>query len=325
MALTIKKFVGGDNMHVAATVLKCICIALLSALPAFCMAETADADEQKGTSVLTVDEIAKELSNPVTTLVTLDNDFEFRSYQGDLSGADDQSALIYKLKASLPIPLDNGKNIFLRVTIPINSNQPLYFVDNVEIPEFLVRQLAASLPTDREFIDGHDHLADIELDIAYGGVSDTGFISMYGITAVFPTSQDFSSGIDQYRLGPEVAFGKVTPWGVYGARAKHLTRVSGEDAWDTNMTSLQVFYAYGLGNGWQVISNPLIEYDWEAAADNKLLLPVGAGMAKTVRIGKMPLKLAFELQYYVISPNSLGPQWLFTFSLTPAFGNPFQN
>ncbi len=112
---------------------------------------------------------------------------------------------------------------------------------------------------------------------------------------------------------------------IVGVSAKHLTRISGEDAWDTNMTSLQVFFAYGLGNGWQFISNPLIEYDWEAAGDNKLFLPIGGGVAKTIRIGKMPLKMAVELQYYVISPDSLGPQWLLTFNLTPAFGNPFQN
>lgn len=39
----------------------------------------------------------------------------------------------------------------------------------------------------------------------------------------------------------------------------------------------------------------------------------------------MPLKLALEIQYYVVSPDSLGPQWLLTFNFTPVFRNPFQN
>ncbi len=305
--------------------LKGIYSIVLASLPALGLAASSDNDHPKIISELTVDEIAMELSSPVTSLVALHNDFEFRSYQGNLSGADDQSALIYKFTPSFPIPLDNGKNILLRLTIPVNSNQPLYYVDYVEYPEFLIRQLADSLPTDREFIDGHDHLADIEFDIAYGGVSDNGFISMYGVAFAFPTSQDFSSAIDQYRAGPEVAFGKVTPWGVYGVQAKHMMRVSGEDAWDTNMTSFQVFFAYGLGNGWQAISNPVIQYDWEAASDNKLFLPLGGGVSKTVRLGKMPLKMDLELQYYVVSPDALGPQWLLSFSLAPVFGNPFQN
>jgi hypothetical protein len=305
--------------------LKGIYSIVLASLPALGLAASSDDDHPKTISELTVDEIAMELSSPVTSLVALHNDFEFRSYQGNLSGAGDQSAMNYKFTPTLPIPLDNGKNILLRLTIPVNSNQPLYYVDHAEYPEFLIRQLADSLPTDREFIDGHDHLADIEFDIAYGGVSDNGFISMYGVSFAFPTSQDFSSAIDQYQAGPEVAFGKVTPWGVYGAKAKHMMRISGEDAWDTNMTSLQVFFAYGLGNGWQAISNPVIQYDWEGASDNKLLLPLGGGVSKTVRLGKMPLKMDLELQYYVVSPDALGPQWLLSFSLAPVFGNPFQN
>ena len=312
-------------MRVLSVSLKGIYSIVLASLPALGQAASSDNDHPKTISELTVDEIAMELSSPVTSLVALHNDFEFRSYQGNLSGADDQSALIYKFTPSFPIPLDNGKNILLRLTIPVNSNQPLYYVDRAEYPEFLVRQLADSLPTDREFIDGHDHLADIEFDIAYGGVSDNGFISMYGVSFAFPTSQDFSSAIDQYQAGPEVAFGKVAPWGVYGVEAKHMMRLSGEDAWDTNMTSVQVFFAYGLGNGWQAISNPVIQYDWEAASDNKLFLPLGGGVSKTVRLGKMPLKMDLELQYYVVSPDALGPQWLLSFSLAPVFGNPSQN
>jgi hypothetical protein len=271
-----------------------------------------------------LDDIAKELSNPVTALATFNIDIEYRIYQGNLPGADDQSTFIYNFQPSFPIPLDNGKNILLRATFPIWGDQPLYFVDGVEYPKFRVRQLADVLPQDREFIDGHDHLSDIELNFAYGGVSDSGFISMYGIALVLPTSTDFSSGIDQHQLGPEVAFGKVTPWGLFGATAKHMTGVSGEDAYDTNKTSLEVFFAYGLGNGWQLFSNPVIAYDWEAASDNKLFLPIGGGVSKTMRIGRMPLKLALEAQYYAVSPDSIGPQWLFTFGITPVFRNPFQ-
>ncbi len=50
------------------------------------------------------------------------------------------------------------------------------------------------------------------------------------------------------------------------------------------MTSLKIFFAYGLGNGWQVFSNPVIEYDWEGDSDNQLFVPLGAGVSKTTRI-----------------------------------------
>ena len=134
-----------------------------------------------------------------------------------------------------------------------------------------------------------------------------------------------SQSIDQYQLGPEIALGKITDWGLFGGWLKHLTRVSGEDAWDTNMTSLKIFFAYGLGNGWQLFSNPVIQYDWEGDTDNKLFLPVGGGVSKTTFIGRVPVNFAFEIQKYLASPDSIGPDWLFTFSVTPVFRNPFQN
>ena len=295
---------------------KSICVIALLGLPMLCLS-----DEQS------LDEIAKELSNPVTALATINNDFEYRIYQGSLPAADDESAFIYTFRPSIPIPLSNGKNILMRFGIPVNGEQPIYAVGDEQVSPFLIRQNASTIPTDGTFDHrhGHSHLGDIDFDIAYGGVSANGFISMYGIAGVLPSSQDLSQSIDQYQLGPEIAFGKVTGWGVYGAWLTHLTRVYGEDKWDTNMTSLKIFFAYGLGNGWQVFSNPVIEYDWEGDTDNQLFLPLGAGVSKTTRFGSIPMKFAFEIQKYVVSPDAIGPDWLFTFSFTPVFRNPFQD
>jgi len=317
--------------------LKCIVITVLLGLPVLSLAsddntegEVNDTARPVKLNELSLDEIAKELSNPVTALATISNDFEYRIYQGSLPGADDDSAYIYTLRPSIPIPLSNGKNILMRFGIPINGEQPIYEVgqgdDYAEISPFLIRQNASTIPTDGTFDNyhGHSHLGDIDFDFAYGGVSENGFISMYGIAGVLPTSQDLSQSVDQYQLGPEVAFGKVTGWGVYGAWLTHLTRVYGEDEWDTNMTSLKIFFAYGLGNGWQVFSNPVIEYDWEGDSDNQLFLPLGAGVSKTARIGSMPMKLSFEIQKYIASPDAIGPDWLFTFSFAPVIRNPFQ-
>ena len=287
-------------------------------------------DASSGNQVgLSLDEIALELSNPVSKLIAIKSDFEYRLYQGSLADASDESAFIYNFEASIPIQLKNGKSILTRINIPINGTQPIYELGTntgKEFSPFLIRQIASTIPTDGSFDNyhGHSHLADISFDVAYGGVSDNGFISMYGLAFVFPTSQDLSQSIDQYQLGPEIALGKVTDWGIYGAWLKHLTRVSGQDAWDTNMTSMEIFFAYGLGNGWQVFSNPVIQYDWEGDTDNKLFLPIGGGVSKTTSIGRVPLKLAFEIQKYVVSPDSIGPDWLFTFSVTPVLGNPLQ-
>jgi len=316
-------------------VLRYIGLAVLLVLPTAILADNGDltgpVNDENDSEVwidLSLDEIAMELSSPVNTLFSIRNDFEYRLYQGSLADADDESAFIYNFQSSVPIPLANGKTIQLRMNIPVNGTQPIYEIpgSDKELSPFLIRQIASTVPENGTFDNshGHSYLGDVSFDVAYGGVSSNGFISMFGIAVVLPTSQDLSQSIDQYQLGPEIALGKVTDWGLYGAWFKHLTRVAGEDAWDTNMTSLEVFFAYALGNGWQVFSNPVIQYDWEGDTDNKLFLPIGGGISKTMLIGKMPLKFEFEVQKYIASPDSIGPDWLFTFSFTPVFRNPFQ-
>ena len=40
-------------------------------------------------------------------------------------------------------------------------------------------------------------------------------------------------------------------------------------------------------------------------------------MSKTAMPGGVPLKLAFEIQHFVISPDRFGPEWLLKVSFTP--------
>lgn len=283
-----------------------------------------------------LDEIAKELSNPVTALASIRTDMEYRTYQGDLPAAGDQSNTVFVIKPSLPIPLKNGKNILMRATIPIYVGMPTWqvpfghplWIQDFDYPDFRLRQSPQITADTGQFISVHGHVGDIGFDFAYGGVSDNGFISMYGLAIALRTSTNISASRNQTLFGPEIAFGKSSDWGVIGAWVTHLTNISdgdlGGDLYDTNETYVEVFFAYGLGNGWQIFSEPKLTYDWEADSGNELLLPLSAGISKTLRVGKTPLKMAFEIENFVVSPDRFGPEWMFTFSFTPVIRNPFQ-
>jgi hypothetical protein len=316
----------GGSLRTTLSYFQCTCIVALLGLPALSLAATAS-DEPPGTvrSAISVDEIALELSNPVTALRSVAWDIEYRTFQGDFPGSNDQTAMRNVFALSWPFKLSNGKNILLRTTIPINSDQPIWKPRgrNGDFAGFLMRQSPTITPTNGQFVIGHDHLDDIGIDVSYGGVNENGFISLLGIASVFPTSDDGSASRNQYLLGPEFVVGQVTSWGLFGARAKHLTTVAGEGRydgegkWDTNETSLKIFFSYALGNGWQIESNPIILYDWEAVSGNEWTVPIGAGVSKTIMLGNMPMKLAFDIQNYVVSPDRFGPEWLFTLSFTP--------
>ena len=274
-------------------------------------------------SNLSVDEIALDLLNPATSLRTVAFDYEYQTYQGSLPEANDQNTYRMIFTPSWPIKLDNGKNLLLRARIPINGDmpnwKPVFYLDWAE---FLLRQLP-EIDEDRGgFGDGHDHMGDISFDVGYGGVNDDGGIGMIGVSMVVPTSEDQSARRNQYLLGPEVALGRITDWGIYGIRAKHLTNVSGQGEqevgdYDTNETTLRIFFAYSLGNGWQIESNPEILYDWEGIDDNQWNVPIGAGISKTFMMGRIPVKAGIELQNYVVSTDRLAPEWMLRFSLVP--------
>ena len=294
-------------------------IALLC-LPVLGMAQTT---ESSGLASLSSEQIAIELLNPVTNLRSVAFGFELQTYQGSLPGANDQDTYRITFAPSWPIKLSNGKTLTLRGRIPIQGDapnwKPVFYLDWAE---FLLRQLPEIDESQGGFVNGHDHMADVSLDIGYGGEGDNGRFSMIGVSMVFPTSEDGSAKRGQYLLGPEFALGRKTDWGIYGLRAKHLTNVQGQgsqevEPYDTNETTLNLFFAYSLGNGWQIESNPEILYDWEGIDDNQWNVPIGAGVSKTFRMGKVPVKMGVELQNFVVSTDRLAPEWLLKFHFVP--------
>ena len=70
------------------------------------------------------DEIAKKLANPNTPLASLNFKFQYRSFEGDLPEADDQSSSMVLFQPSFPFPLANGDMILFRPAIPLILDQP---------------------------------------------------------------------------------------------------------------------------------------------------------------------------------------------------------
>ena len=68
---------------------------------------------------------------------------------------------------------------------------------------------------------------------------------------------------------------------------------------------------------------PTISIDWEAESGNQLTLPIGLGITKTVKWGKMPIKMRLEPQYSIIKPDSLGTTWNIRLQITPVIKSPF--
>lgn len=81
--------------------------------------------------------------------------------------------------------------------------------------------------------------------------------------------------------------------------------------------NLQYFLQYILPDNWQVGMAPNITVNWKADGDNKLNLPIGLGVGKLFRFGKLPVKFTLEVDYSVVRPDDFSQRWLVRLQMIP--------
>ena len=258
-----------------------------------------------GPSTPSATEIAAQLSNPNTNLGTMNMVFDYVAYDGDLPGADNQSAFRGTFQPSLPYALTPKTNLFVRPAVPIIFKQ--------DLPN-----------SNGEFDSKGVELGDISFDtMVVSTFKSIGLVFGGGVVGTFPTATDDALGRDQWLLGPEILTAVVRKWGMVGALVTHQWDVAGEDDFDTSITGGQYFYAFNLKDGWQVNAAPVWSYNHEASSGNKWTVPVGIGASKTLMIKGGPWKFGLQYWHYVKSPDLYGPDWQVRVIVSPVVKLPW--
>ncbi|MGB5408708.1 MAG: hypothetical protein WBN43_18205 [Thiogranum sp.] len=280
--------------------------AVLLALAIASGSSTAAPGDQGGQSA---DEIAKELANPAGSLASLNFNLQYQTFTGDLPDAGDQDSWSMIFQPTLPFPVgDKGRRMIFRPAVPVLFDQPVFDAGN------------------GKFDDADLALADITFDLVYAGTDmktkKTGYLWGIGGAGTLPTATDSDVAGKQWRIGPELFGGVIREWGLVGALVSNQWDFAGwgEDN-NYSATTAQYFYAYGLGNGWQITSSPVITYDWKADSDQALSLPLGVGVGKTTKINGRAWKFQAQVQYFVEQPDAFGSDWLLKFTVTPVVQN----
>ncbi len=255
----------------------------------------------------TAEEIAAELRNPATPMSTMVTKWEYRTYEGSLPGANDQTGKSMLFQPAFPIPLGEGKVFAFRPAVPIFFDTP-YFDGNSG-------QYESSTTT----------IGDIGFDMMVGKSFESGLIALGGMVGTLPWASDDHVSANQYRLGGEAMVGYMQSWGFVGALVSHQWDVGGygSNKEDYSTTAINYIYAFSLGDGWQVSSGPIATCNWEAESGNRWSVPVGVGIYKTVKMGGMPWKLGFEVQKFVVKTDEFNPDWYFQVVIAPVVKNPF--
>jgi len=297
---------------------------LLKTVLIFCMGLVAFAvNAQEQEEPESAAELAKELANPNTTLGTMAFPIDFIMYNGDLPDANKQSSVLLNFQPSLPIPLSKGVNLFVRPLVPIYLSQPV-----MEAGGFEQKGI---------------NLGNISADIAVGKTWKSNTITILGMFGSFPTASDEALRASQVSLGPEVMVAQIWSWGVLGLMVNHawgLSNDEDEDDFNTttlpdvfwtasnsplksNVTAGQYFYVVNLKNAWQITGQPTWAYNHNADEGNRFTFPIGTGINKVTKFGKLPVKLTMQYWYYLASPDTFGPQHQIRIQIAPVIPLPW--
>jgi hypothetical protein len=84
-----------------------------------------------------------------------------------------------------------------------------------------------------------------------------------------------------------------------------------------SQANIQYFLWRSLGNGWQVGTAPNITYNRKNSGADAWQVPIGLGVQKVHKFGKMPVRFTLETQYFVKHTDGFGPRWNLRFAITP--------
>jgi hypothetical protein len=252
-----------------------------------------------GPAAASADEIAAQLSNPASAVASLTFRNQFRWFEGDLPGADDQSSYTIFFQPILPFPLANKDKIIWRPGVSLVVDKPIFDPGK---PGF----------------DGKTGLTDIISEQIYTHTTENGIILGGGFITTLPTgtSSELTSG--QWSLGPDVVLGKLSKKYVLVGIANHQWDVTGWTDNNVNLTTLSAILTFLPGGGWNWGSAPVMTYDWE---NEQWTIPLQINVGKTVVLNGRPWKFGLDLNYYVEKADAFGPKWMLAINVTPVVKN----
>jgi hypothetical protein len=276
--------------------------------PAFGQATATQSAPGGGASA---SEIGAKLSNPVSDVWALFTEFDLAFSDGDLNKGRPQVGGRMIFQPVLPFPLyGKGKDqwkLITRPAIPVLFSQPV--------------------PKSFDDFSHRGGLGDTQLPMMVSPPSENWMLGL-GPTFLLPTATRKEFGKQQWGVGPAFVVGyhtKKLTAGIFPQYTWGIGGWSGRDKPASSNASILYFCIYNLPHAWQIGFNPTITYDHTASSGNKWNVPVGLIVAKTAKVGKMPVKFQLGVEYSVANQDVLGQRAQIKLNIIPVIPSLVKN
>ncbi|WP_250433923.1 hypothetical protein [Hanstruepera flava] len=227
---------------------------------------SADNQDQE---ISQADKLAKQLQNPVASLISV-------PFQGNFDfgiGSENGSRMTLNIQPVIPISISGNWNLIGRVILPVISQNNVYGNSGSQFG-----------------------LSDAVVSGFFSPKEPTSGGLIWGAGPVFlvPTATDNLLGTEKFGMGPTAVVLKQAGKFTIGALVNHIWSVAGSNnRADVNNTFLQPFIAKNIKGGYSITLNTELTQNWEADATSGSLHLIGA---KVFSIGK-------QLTQFAIGPR----------------------
>jgi len=292
-----------------------IALSLLAAAPLVRAAEPSSDDQ--------ADALAKQLSNPVASLISVPFQANYDFNMGPTGNGSQ-----FKLNFQPVIPISIGKdwNLILRTIVPYISQHDVYYRDIPSFPGIPNRFLNDIPKNERDEAEKlARRLYDEEVkkhpqNRSQDGLGDTtqsfffspkapgpgGLIWGLGPVVYYPTATTDLLGSGQWGLGPTfVGLVQKNGWTV-GVLANQIWSLEHHDEKaNVNSLFLQPFITYTTKTHTTFALNTESTYNW---TDSQWTVPINLSVAQILKIGKQPFQVQLGGRYYAEGPSG-APDW----------------
>lgn len=228
------------------------------------------------------DELAKKLSNPIASLISVPIQLNWDTDIG-VDGEGERYTL--NIQPVIPVSISDDWNLISRTIVPA--------IDQSDVVAGTGSQSG---------------LGDVLQSVFFSPKKPTtgGLIWGVGPAFLLPTATDDLLGTEKWGIGPTAVVLKQEGAWTYGALVNHIESVAGdEERSDVSSTFLQPFVAKGMGKGATLSVNFESSYDWQ---NEQWTVPLNVVYSQVLPLGKQLVSIAGGARYYVEAPDG-GAEW----------------